>query len=82
MHMSCQRENSLSKQTRESATSEWTTGADALNVSFVATRGTGVRLSGRGVPGVLGWQVGHSRKDIRLTTKAAISSMPHHERSP
>ena len=44
MHMSCQRKNFLSKQTPQSSTSEWSTRADALNVSLVATRGTGVRL--------------------------------------
>lgn len=44
MHMSCQRKNFLSKQPPEPWTSEWSTRADALNVSFVATHGTRVRL--------------------------------------
>jgi hypothetical protein len=44
MHMSCQRKNFLSKQVPEPSTSKWGTRADALNVNFVATRGTGLRV--------------------------------------
>lgn len=45
MHMSCQRKNFLSKQAPEPSISKWSTRADALNVNFVATRGTGMRVA-------------------------------------
>ena len=44
MHMSCQHENFLSKQAPKPSPSKWSTRADALNVNFLATRGTGVRV--------------------------------------
>jgi hypothetical protein len=54
MHMSCQPKKCLSKQSPEPATAEWGCRANALNVRFVATRGTRMRprprLPRRGKP--------------------------------
>jgi len=44
VHIACQGKNFLSKQTPESSTRKQSTRGDALNVSLVATRGTGVLL--------------------------------------